>query len=107
MTRILSVLTAAAFAGFFSVHAVAADGDAKAQRKQVRADYKADRAKCKDVKPHAEHEACEKDAKAKRDAALKDIKAANKTKGKAASGSTAAPVGETGKPISNAPAPMK
>lgn len=81
MTRILSVLAAAAFAGAFSMAAVAADGDAKSQRKQVNADYKAAKAKCKGMK-HAEHEACEKDAKAKRDASLNEIKAANKTKAK-------------------------
>jgi hypothetical protein len=51
--------------------------DAKAMKKQVEADYKAAKAKCKPLKGD-EKKACTKDAKASHEKAEADIKAAKK-----------------------------
>jgi hypothetical protein len=105
MTRITSILAAAVFAAF-SMSALAAD-DAKAAKKQASETYKMDKKNCDGMKGK-EKSACRKEAKAKYDQALAQVKSEKKAdkqakKSGGSSGSSAAPSSST--PPSTPPAP--
>jgi hypothetical protein len=88
MNKVLSILIAAAFASA-SFGAMGADDPAKAARKQANDTYKADKKACEAMKGKEEKD-CAKQAKAKHDQAINEVKAMKKT-GKASSGSSTAP----------------
>lgn len=76
MTRITTILAAAAFAAF-SAGAMAADDGYKAAKKQASDTYKADKKACDGMKGK-EKSTCRKEAKAKYDGALAQAKQAAK-----------------------------
>jgi hypothetical protein len=76
MTRITSILAAAVLAAF-SMSALAADDAAKAARKQANDTYKADKKNCDGMKGK-EKSACRKEAKAKHDQAIAQVKSEKK-----------------------------
>ena len=73
MNKVLSILIAAAFASA-SFAAIAADDPAKAARKQANDTYKADKKACDAMKGKEEKD-CKKQAKAKHDQAIAQVKA--------------------------------
>ena len=85
MNKVLSILVATAFVSA-SFGAMGADDPAKAARKQANDTYKADKKACEAMKGKDEKD-CTKQAKAKHDQAIKDVKAMKKS-GKASSGSS-------------------
>jgi len=91
MNKVLSILIAAAFASASFV-ALGADDPAKAARKQANDTYKADKKACEAMKGKEEKD-CNKQAKAKHDQAIAEVKAMKKSEktGKASSGSSTAP----------------
>jgi len=95
MTKVLSILIAAAFASA-SFGAMGADDPAKAARKQANDTYKADKKACEPMKGQEEKD-CKKQAKAKHDQAIAEVKAMKKSEkpGKASSGSSTAPSSST------------
>lgn len=95
MNKVLSILIAAAFASV-SFAAMGADDPAKAARKQANDTYKADKKACEAMKGKEEKD-CRKQAKAKHDQAISEVKAMKKSEktGKASSGSSTAPSSST------------
>src|SRR3954463_5925463 len=95
MSKVLSILIAAAFASA-SFGALGADDPAKAARKQANDTYKADKKACDAMKGKEEKD-CKKQAKAKHDQAIAQVKAMKKGDkgGKASGGSSAAPSSST------------
>jgi hypothetical protein len=88
MSKVLSILIAAAFASV-SFGALAADDAAKAARKQANDTYKADKKACAAMKGQDEKD-CMKQAKTKHDQAIAQVKAMKK-ENKASSGASTAP----------------